>query len=799
MKKIFFFFFLVVLHTVLSAQIRISGNVVEVYSQEPVVMATIYFERANIITVTDAAGKFTAEIPVLEPVRISHVGYETFIKTIEDRMVNAYDLNIYLTPANTIFNPVVITSARADFKTPLTYTNIKGEDLNKYQAGEDMPMLLAFTPSAVVTSDAGNGVGYTGIRIRGSDATRINVTINGVPYNDAESQQTYWVDVPDFAASVDDLQIQRGVGSSTNGMSAFGGAINIHTNTLEEKPYGNISAAAGSFHLFRTSVSFGTGRIHNRWFLEGRASKITSDGFIDRSFSDLSSFFITGAYKSDHYASIVNVFSGKEKTYQSWGGVPKDSLETNRTFNPYTYENQTDNYTQTHVQWHHHFYMKKKEQITLTFNYTPGKGYYEQWEEDQYFSDYGVDDVIIGADTVYASDIITQKWLNSRFYGAYIQYQNELSDAVDLTAGAAFYQHDGDHFGKVVWSAYAAPFGYNYEWYRNDATKKDGNIFVQTNFDITDKLLLYTDLQLRNVHYNFLGLDAEANNVEQAVNLLFFNPKLGVSYSFNTRNLLYASVARAGKEPNRDDYTESSPLSRPAPEILYDTELGSKLLCKGWQLQTTLYYMHYINQLILTGAINDVGAYTRTNVPKSYRTGIEIVWAKTFFEKLEWEANFSFSKNIIHSYTEFVDNWDTGEQENFSYSNSVMAFSPSVVAANTVEYQLFSNENPEGQKSSVLSIALQSKYVGKQYIDNTTNAERSLDPYFLTNGILAWTLSTTAFSEINLSFRVQNVFDHMYESNAWVYRYVYEGTEDELNGYFPQAGRSYAGVMSFRF
>ncbi|MFN0275540.1 MAG: TonB-dependent receptor, partial [Chitinophagales bacterium] len=473
--------------------------------------------------------------------------------------------------------------------------------------------------------------------------------------------------------------------------------------------------------------------------------------------------------------------------------------ETNRTFNPYTYENQTDNYTQTHYQWHNTFYFKNDADVTVTFNYTKGKGYYEQLEEDQFFSDYGVNDLVLSGDTIFSSDLITQKWLDNDFYGAYLQYRKDWKGDLGLNFGGAFYQYAGDHFGKVTWAEYTQPFGINYEWYRNDALKNDANIFSIFSYEFTEKLAGYLDLQLRSVQHRFEGFDEDGLLTDQQVDLLFFNPKIGVSYEMHDRNLFYFSLAKSSHEPNRYDYIESSPLSRPNPEKLYDAEAGNKLNVNGWQLYSTLFFMYYQDQLILTGRINDVGAYTRVNVPVSYRAGAELAWAKTFFETLQWQGNISVSQNKIQEFTEYTDNWDTGEQLVAIYTNTSIAFSPSLIAANKIEQLVFSNEDKNPSKNLSFSVALQSKYVSRQFIDNTSHADRALEPYFLHDLLLNFRYHSTVFRELNLGFTVQNTFNTLYESNAWVYKYIYEGEHQELNGYFPQAGRTFVAIMRVKF
>jgi iron complex outermembrane receptor protein len=423
-------------------------------------------------------------------------------------------------------------------------------------------------------------------------------------------------------------------------------------------------------------------------------------------------------------------------------------------------------------------------------------------EEDQQFADYSIENVVVGSDTITASDFITQKWLDNDFYGAFLNYSDEfLSDRLQFNAGAAFYRYDGNHFGEVIWSEYASSMGDHFEWYRNDAWKNDGNVYTQIQYSLTPVFSWYLDLQLRNVQYSFTGFDYDMSDdlveLDQQVNLLFFNPKTGITIRMSPQNLIYISFATSAKEPNRNDYVESTPLSRPEAERLYDLEAGYKAAFRGWEFQSNLYYMHYVNQLVLNGQINDVGAYTRINVPRSYRTGIELAWAKTFFTKFDFNGSLSLSRNIITSYDEYIDNWDTGLQEIESYRNTTIAFSPAVVGSGYLGYIVLSKSEQSNQSKLVAGI--RSKYVGQQYIDNTGSEERSLDPYFLNDFSITGSISNRFIKDVAISFVVQNLFNHRYESNAWVYRYVYEGMISELNGYYPQAGRTAVIYCTFSF
>lgn len=734
-----------------------------------------------------------------DTVRVSHLGYQETAALPSDWTIagNSITLNIYLIPNEIVFMPVEVTALRIKEDAPVTFTNIRGAQLAQQNFGEDMPMLLERIPNAVATSDAGNGIGYTGLRIRGSDATRVNISINGVPYNDAESQQSYWVDLPDFASSVDDIQVQRGIGTSTNGISAFGASVNINTNTLDAEPGVQVVSSIGSFGLRKFSANVQSGKINDHWYLEGRYSDIHSDGFIDRAQADLNAYFITTAYKSNKYSSILNVFSGKENTYQAWGGVPAEILDTNRTYNPYTYENQVDDYTQTHFQWHNIWSPSDNEELRITLNHTIGYGFYEQLEEEQDITDYGVAYPVIGFDTVFTSDMITQKWLDNQYSGAFIQYSRNWLNQLSIKTGLAGYRYAGDHFGKVIWSEYASTLGYDHEWYRNDALKYDANVFSQIILT-RNKLRYFIDLQVRNVNYQFEGYDIEAQLVDQTANLLFFNPKIGVSYNAINNQTTYVYLGRAMKEPNRDDYVESTPLSRPRPEQLYNFELGHRARFGKWMLEANAFGMYYIDQLVLTGEINDVGAYTRTNIPKSYRTGIELSWSTTFFNHIDWNANFSFGQNKILEYTEYVDNWDDGSQTAFTYQNTDLAFSPSTIGYSNIKWNFLQKNNSAGNQHRAAIFTI-SKYVGQQYADNTGDAARKLDPYFLQDLGLNYTRGYRNKSQVAVNFIVQNLFDTEYESNAWVYRYIYDNMQQQMMGYYPQAGRNWVVMASFSF
>lgn len=774
-------------------QCILTGKIVD-SEHRAIANAHVFPGNADTILVSDTSGRFHIALNSGNlSITITHIEYDTLFDFLE--LDGDTSLIFVLKHRNIEFDAVTIYGIKSTATTPLAYTEIDGEALNENNYGQDMPVLLQNTVSAVATSDAGNGVGYTGIRIRGSDATRINITINGVPFNDAESAQSYWVDIPDIALAADAVQVQRGIGFSTNGSGVFGASVNLFTNHLQEEAGATLSTSFGSFELFRSSLRFATGRMKNHWFLEGSASYIDANGFIERSFANLRSGFFTAGYQSNNYKSVLNIIGGKEKTYQSWGGVPKDSLETNRNFNPYTYANQTDNYTQTHVQWHHHFFFNNNGNWNITFNYTAGNGYYEQLEQQQDLLSYGINPVEVNDSVMYLSDMITQKWLSNDFYGIITDY-NWLTDAKNkIVLGGAYFKYFGRHFDEIIWTDYGAvgvpPFRYS----DNDAVKQDGNTFVQWHVNPSDKLEIISDVQWRYVSYRFTGFDAELQAVPQTQRYNFINPKIGIFWTVNRNLNAYTYWGYTSKEPNRDDFVNSSVNSRPQPEHLMNIELGIKSQIDGWRLQPNIYYMYYRDQLVLDGRINDVGEYTRVNVPVSYRAGLELSVSKQFGSLLEIALHGSFGESRIRDYTHYIDDWDSGNQIAETYKNTSIAFSPRVTGGLVAEYKMvpaFTYLNAEWN----LYLDLTSRYVGRQYIDNTQTSERSLDPYPVSDLGFRINCITPGNTAIDMRFLVSNLFDASYESNAWVYPYYYEGRYREMNGYFPQAGRAYYVKLS---
>ncbi len=720
-------------------------------------------------------------------IRISYMGYATIEMELDVNNNIEKDFTMEVKPI--MEDEVIITATRAGKKSPTTYVNVNRQEIQEVNFARDLPYIMETTPSTVVSSDAGTGVGYTGIRIRGTDITRINVTINGIPLNDQESQGVFWVNMPDFASSVDNIQIQRGVGSSTNGAAAFGASINIQTTKIETDPYAKINSLAGSFNTFKNNVTFGTGLIGGKWSFDGRLSMIASDGYIDRATANLKSFYISGGYFGETSMLKAVIFSGKEKTYQAWNGVPKDSLETNRTYNPYTYENETDNYQQDHYQLHYSKQFGRNFYGNLSLFYIHGEGYYEQYKEDESCADYMLPDIVIGNDTIASTNLIRQKWLDNDFYG--VTYSLKYNTGkLNATLGGAWNKYKGDHFGEVIWAQFASNMKKGYRWYDNTGDKRDFNIFGKAQYQLSNSLSLYGDLQYRNVFFSIDGIHDDLRNITQDHSFSFFNPKAGIYYDLNNHQGVYFSFAVSNREPNRSNYRDADAGHTPEPERLFDYEAGYKLSKAKFGLEANLFYMDYKDQLVMTGEINDVGAAIMTNVPESYRAGIEIMAGLQVFKRLKWNLNGSFSRNKIKEFTEFVDDWSPPyEQIEKDLGTTDLSFSPEIIAGSQIIYTPVKGMN----------INLISKYVSRQYIDNTSSKDRSLDPYFYSDLVINYSIKMSFLKEIAFHLMVNNIFNAEYETYAWVYRYYHDNNHYEMDGYFPQAGINFMGGVTLSF
>ena len=739
---------------------------------------------------------------------------------------------------------VIVSTTRAGDKTPMAYSNLSKEEVEERNIGQDMPYLLNFTPSMVTTSDAGAGVGYTGMRIRGSDATRVNITINGIPYNDAESQGTFWVNMPDFSSSVNSVQIQRGVGTSTNGAGAFGASVNLETSIPSAEGFAEVNNSVGSFGTRKHNVIVNSGLIDGKWGFEGRLSKIASDGYIDRSAANLRSYYLSGSYVGNKTTVKALVFGGKEITQQAWYGTPEAVIKNDaqgieavigynwiggeraenlrndgRKFNWYTYENEVDNYSQNHYQLHLNQGLSDEWSLNLSGHYTYGRGYFEQFRADDDFEDYGLENITVGAEEIASSDIIRRRWLDNDFYGfTYgLNYSNEKLSTV---LGGGYHYYDGDHFGEIVWAQYTPNTSPSDRYYDNVGVKKDFNTFLKANYQLNEKLNLFGDLQLRKVNYHTVGIDSDQRSINIGGDFSFFNPKFGLTYQLDENASLYGSLSIGNREPDRNDLVDSPTL--PTHETMQDIEIGYKRSTEKYAVEFNFYNMNYNNQLVLTGALNDVGSGIRTNVPKSYRRGIELIGGVQISENIEWSGNVTFSQNKIRDFTEVLYDYGAAFDEynviEVDYKNTDIAYSPGVVAASKWSF------SPKG----IFTLSLLSKFVGEQYLDNTSksdgiqeiqingqvssmetgsayfdvrpNESRKIDSYFVNDLQLSVTLKTDFIKEIGLNLLVNNILGHEYESNG--YTFGYSGGSDYLvreNYLYAQAGRNFLLAVKLRF
>ena len=669
---------------------------------------------------------------------------------------------------------VIVSAVRATLKAPVSFTNLSNKDFQSRNLGQDIPILMNFMPSVVTTSDAGNGVGYTGIRVRGSDATRVNVTINGIPYNDSESNGTFFVNLPDFASSVESLQLQRGVGTSTNGAGAFGASLNMYTDSYSKNSSAEISNSVGSFNTIKNTVKFSTGLLNDHFEIAGRLSQINSDGYIDRASSNLNSHFLQATYVGKTTLIKALLFGGKEKTYQSWYGVDGETMNRDRTFNfagmytdafgnPRFYDNQTDNYQQDHFQLHWNEKFSNKWNTNLAVHYTKGKGYYEEYQNSQSFSDYGLTPIVVNGATIDVTDLIRQKWLDNDFYGTTFS-ANYKDEKVDFILGGAYNQYKGKHFGEVIWARYASTSELGDKYYDNYGNKNDGNLFAKISYQLTPKLSLYGDLQFRQVQYQANGV--AAGEVHDTFN--FFNPKAGITYNANSKNTVYFSFARANREPNRTDY-EGGTVK---PEKLDDYELGWRFTDKKVQWNANIYYMAYQNQLILTGNLDAVGNPIRSNSEKSYRLGLEIDATITLSKQLSIRPNVTLSEN---------KNVDLNV-EGVNYGNKNIAYAPNVVAGNIFIYQ----------PNNKLQLSLMSKFVGDQYLNNIELNEAKLPNYFVNDLNVSYQIyPKSIFKSIVFTGLCNNILSKKYSSNGYMY--------DIYPYYYPQAGRNFLVGMTLKF
>ena len=714
--------------------------------------------------------------------------------------------------------PVEVRALRAGEKAPFTKTDITKKQIEQTNLGQDLPFLLNQLPSVVINSDAGNGVGYTAIYIRGTDDSRINMTLNGIPYNDAEEQTLFFVDLPDFASSVNSIQVQRGIGTSSNGAGAFGATINFSTNEFNEKPYAELNNSFGSFNTWKNTVKVGSGLIDDHFTIDARLSRISSDGYIDRASSNLKSFYFSTAWYDKNSSLRFNIISGSEKTYQAWDGIPQakwngdaaalqqhyqnnigslyftaqDSTNlfhsSNRTYNYFTYKDQTDNFLQNHYQLFFNHQLSPYLALNTAVFLTRGIGYYQEYHDqgdssNAKYVNYGLPPNVVGNDTLQSTSLIRQRWLDNYFFGGIFSLQYKKNNT-QFTLGGGWDRFNNKHYGNVTW-AQNGGFPDNYQYYYEPAHKTDFNIYGKLQQQLSTHWTGFADLQYRHIDYQIDGFDdAPSIFVHPIYN--FINPKAGITYS-NQEWEAYFSYSLANHEPNRDDF-EAGLTQQPKPEMLHDFELSLQKRNLRYSWSATGYYMLYHNQLTLNGKINDVGDYTRINIPQSYRLGIELQGAIKPVNWFSAEGNLAFSRNKVLNYTEYDDDYDNGDQKSFTYKRTDIAFSPSIVGAANLNFF------PEPH----IQLSLLSKYVGKEYLDNAQKEDRKLDGYYVQNLRMIYTIKANPVKEANIIFQLNNVFNKRYAPNGYTYSYIYGGQFITENFVFPMAGTNFMLAVNIK-
>ena len=769
--------------------------------------ANVVVNNSQLGVTTDRNGMFELALDEGKSYEIivSYVGYETHVFEATPPFKEHYDIE--LLTSMFIADEVVVRATRAGNKTPMAYENMEKEEIAAQNMGQDMGYLLSLTPSLVQSSESGTGIGYTNFRIRGADPSRINITVDGIPLNDAESQQVFWVNMPSFSSSLNSIQVQRGVGTSTNGAAAFGATVNMQTETPSREAYADISSTFGSYNTWINTVKAGTGMIKDRLSFDFRYSNLKSDGYVDYASSDNQSMQFTGTYFTKKGRIKANVILGEQHSGISWWGVDEVTLDTNRTYNPagqyvspsgayLYYENQTDNYWQNHYHLIYSTNLSEKLLLNAALFYVDGRGYYEQFKQDEALEDYYLQPIVVESDTITHTDLVRQKWLDNDFYGGVFSLIYSM-DRLKLTGGGGINKYVGDHFGEIVWMRYAGDTEKDHEWYRNSSEKWDANLYVKSNYQVSHRLNLFADLQYRYVNYQMQGIDDDGymRELDQEHTFNFFNPKLGAQFEINATQYAYASFSIGNREPTRQNFKDATgdPESTPSAERLRDLELGYSFSSHKLAAAVNLYYMGYNNQLVPTGELSQDGYPVMTNVEKSYRTGIELSFGIQPFTFLEWNVNLTLSSNKIKDYVESYVDLDSNTWEGTESSRDLgdvdIAYSPSVISSSDLVFHL----------AKSMDLHFISQYVSEQYFVNTMNENMKLDAWFVNSLRFDYSFAVKKLGVIGLQFQVNNLFSTLYENNAYGGTWWEDGQEYYWSAYFPQATINYLAKISLRF
>jgi iron complex outermembrane recepter protein len=783
---------------------EITGKVTD-QNGDPLIGAAVTVKNSLLGTYTEADGLYLLRLPKdgNYSLSFSFMGYKTQVKEIV--LKEKLSLDVTLVQTEIMTGEVIVNGTRADNKTPVTFTNISREVLSERNSGQDLPYMIGLTPSLIETSETGTGIGYTGLRIRGTDGSRINVTMDGIPLNDAESQQVFWVDLPDLASSVDNIQVQRGVGTSSNGSGAFGASINIESKNPEILPFAGISTTLGSFNTRKNTIMAGTGLIAGKFAFMMRYSDIKSDGYIERTGVSNRSAYISGMYVTGKSSLKVNLILGEEHTGISWWGVPKEMLATDRRYNPAGeyidqngnvthYQNESDNYKQNHLQLIYRLNINKYLTLNAALHYTFGQGYYEEYSQNQLLSAYGLNPVIIGNRQIDTTDLIRRKWLSNDFYGLVysLNYKKGRTDAV---FGGGLNEYKGDNYGTIIWMRNAGNTEKDLQWYLNKSTKDEINIYGKLNYKLSDKLNIFGDMNYRYVWYKMAGPDDDLRMLSENHTFNFFNPKAGVFYTISPNQDAFLSFAVGHKEPTRSDYKVASGDNKvtPSPETLFDWEAGYNLRTSKSAFGINLFAMSYKDQLIPTGKLSDVGYPVMTNVKNSYRTGIELSGGIKPVKLINWQFNLTLSRNKIPDFTESYQDYITAENTYINKTRNLgnvdIAYSPSMTASSDLIFNFYDN----------LKLNIITKYVGDQYFDNTMNSDRKLDRYIVNNLRIDYNPVIKNMKNVDIQLFVNNLLNNMYSNNAYGGNYYQDGKEYTWSYFFPQAGLNFLVKVDLKF
>ena len=809
------------------AQGPVAGTITDARTGEALPGATLLLDGAALGATTPAGTYSLASVPAgAHELRITFVGYEPLVRQVQGQP-GAQQLDGRLQPGGVLMGEALITATRASDRTATAYTDLGKQALNKRNFGQDLPYLLDQTPSTVASSDAGAGVGYTNLRIRGIDGTGINTTINGVPLNDPESHGSFLVNLPDLASSINSLQVQRGVGTSQNGSAAFGASLNISTLDNRREAYAETQNSYGSFHTWKNNVSFGTGLVGKYFTFDGRLSRIASDGYMARAASDLKSYYFAAGFQQKNTLLKFITFSGREKTYQAWNGVPEPALTGNaaqlqvyvdngelsadqaarvgtegRRWSYYTYPNQTDNYQQNHYQLHLSQGLGPDWSLGAALHLTRGFGYYESYRANRRFSAYNLPNVVVGADTLTRTNLIDRKWLDNYFYGGTfaLNYQPRANDRLQATLGGGWNKFDNEHYGEIIWAQYASTSFPGQRYYYNLAHKTDFNVYARATYQALPWLGFYGDLQVRHIRYTIDGVEDAQQDVTTRASYTFFNPKAGATISLGGGQQLYGSFAVGQREPVRSDFTDRQPGYAPArAERLNDLEAGYRYSradlaflgpSTALRLSANYFGMTYVNQLVNTGQLNDVGTALRTNVANSYRRGVELTGYLAAADKISLSSTLTLSRNRILDYHDVTYDASYNPVVAAEGRNTAISYSPGVVSAHTLE----------GQPLTGLRLALLYKTVSRQYLDNTEDVNRSLAGYQVLDLRARYALHPGFVKELELAVLVSNLLNARYSANGYTYSYVgASGNPETFNWYYPQATRNFLASVNVRF